>query len=164
MTGKVDVGILTYSRETCHGTQVVKIHDWRDLLTDCCMRAFDKSPEVNQWKNKHNSNLIFLIQLNMVALEQSESSGHGHFPFYPIAYSRIYQFIRPRDPSHHEKQEGRGFCPELHFHKQWIAWWITLMMEHIAKLFEQHRETIGNNTLWMQLVLPGVIAACDPSA
>ena len=59
---------------------------WRKHMTE--MRSFvrgvNESPEVDPLQNNHNSNLMLAIQLNTVALKQSEPLGPGHYPFYPI--------------------------------------------------------------------------------
>ena len=74
-----------YDSEIYHGTQVVKMHDWNEIfLIDCDMRGFNKSTQVDWQQNIHDSNLILVTELNMVALKQSDSLGHSHYPVYPI--------------------------------------------------------------------------------
>ena len=74
-----------------HGTKVVKMHNQDAIfLIDCCVRDFDKSPEVDGWQSNNNSNFIFVIKLNMVALWQSEPQSHGQYLLYPMDYTRIY--------------------------------------------------------------------------
>ena len=84
MTNEAYVGSPTYGREMHHCTQVVKKHDQRDLLIDCCVSAINESPEVDQCQNNHNYNLTLETELNTVALKQSEPPGHGHYSFHPL--------------------------------------------------------------------------------
>ena len=47
------------------------------------MRGFNKSSVIERHLDNHDSTLILLIELNMVAREQGEPLGHDHYPFYP---------------------------------------------------------------------------------
>ena len=56
----------------------------RDLLIDCCMRNFDKSPKGLLIAKQSQLQFILMIQLNSVALKQSEPLGHGHYLFHSV--------------------------------------------------------------------------------
>ena len=56
----------------------------QDLLINCCMKDVEKNAEDDQGLDNYSSNLILVIQMNMVELKQSEPHVHCHFPFHPI--------------------------------------------------------------------------------
>ena len=69
-----------------------------EFLIDCCMRGFNNNSEVDQPWDNHNCNLILIIELDIVALKQSELPGHGHYTLlsYRLGYNLLgYQTQRP---------------------------------------------------------------------
>ena len=84
-TGKLDIESLAYATEMHHDTQVVKMHDQNEVF--CLIVAREISARALRLINNRAitiPNFVLVIQLNMVALQQSKPPGHGYYPFYPI--------------------------------------------------------------------------------
>ena len=76
----------------------------------------------------------FSFQLNMVVLKESETLGHGHFPFYHMKKVRIHY---PFDPRYCKKSRGRWFCQCCTFHEQHVS-----MANHVDD--KVHHQVIWN--------------------